>query len=318
LEKALATGDPAVEFIHQNVTAPRLRQRKIAGALTPVTTIDASSGEVAGQYEAHPYPAWIGEPADSVQLPPPVRSALGPGGREAIHSVLVAGCGTGEHAAVAARAWPRADILAIDISRTSLAYAMDRLQGETRERIHFELADLLKVEQLGRRFQVIETMGVLHHLADPEAGLRALTQVLEPGGIIGIGLYSAAARTKLAAVGKRFDDQDMKSDEAVRRFRAWALAELKAPELLHSPDFYSIGGCRDAFFHVREHCYSLEQIGEMLDRSGLRLLAVQTPPMAEERLGTVPEPADLAGWSAAERAHNDLFLGMYEVWAQAA
>ena len=315
LEAALATADPAVAFIKQNVTAPRLRQREIARSLVPMTAIDPSSDEVADQYEAHPYPPWIGEPTDSVRLPLPVQEALGPSGPEAIRSVLVAGCGTGQHAAIAARAWPRADILAIDISRTSLAYAIDRVQTETRDRIRFELADLLGVKQLGRRFQVIESMGVLHHLADPEAGLQALTDVLEPGGIIGIGLYSAAARAKLAAIGARFDQDEMQSDGAVRRFRAWALAELKAPELLYSPDFYSIGGCRDAFFHVREHCYSLDQVGDMLDRAGLRLLAVQAPPMAEERLGSVPGPADLVGWAAAERAHEDLFLGMYEVWA---
>ena len=317
MQAALETGDPAVSFIEQNVTTPRLRQREIAHALVPATAIDASSTKVADQYETHPYPAWIGEPIDRVRLPQAVQSASGPGGPGSIRSVLVAGCGTGQHALVAARAWPRADVLAIDISRTSLAYAIDQAPAETRGRLHFELADLLEVEQLGRRFQVIETMGVLHHLEDPEAGLQTLTRVLEPGGIIGIGLYSAAARTKLEAVRGRFGQEDMQFDEAVRRFRAWALAELKAPEVLYSPDFYSIGGCRDAFFHVREHCYSLEQIGEMLDRAGLRLLAAQTPARAEERLGSLPEPDDLAGWAVAERGHNDLFLGMYEVWAQA-
>lgn len=317
LKAALETGDPAVRFIEEGVTEPRHRQHEIARSLVPLTTIGGSNAEVAEQYEAHPYPAWVGEPMDHVELPDPIRLALGPDGPDAIESVLVAGCGTGQHAMVAGRAWPRAEILAIDISRTSLSYAIDRTPGETRDRIRFELADLLEIEQLGRRFQVIETMGVLHHLADPEAGLQALTRVLEPGGIIGIGLYSAAARVRLAEVRDRFGPGDMRSDEAVRRFRAWALAELKGSKLLYSPDFYSIGGCRDAFFHVREHCYSLEQIGDMLDRAGLRLLAIQTPRMAEEHLGTVPGPADLAGWAAAERAHDDLFLEMYSVWAQA-
>lgn len=318
LQAALETGDPAARFIEENVTAPRLRQREIARSLVPLTTIGESNAVVAGQYEAHPYPAWAGEPMDSIELPEPIISVLGAGGPQAIDSVLVAGCGTGQHALVAARAWPSADILAIDISRTSLAYAIDRTPPEMAVRIRFELADLLEIEQLGRRFQVVESMGVLHHLADPEAGLRALTRVLEPGGIIGIGLYSAAARTGLADVRDRYGPGDTTSDDAVRNFRAWALAELRGSKLLYSPDFYSIGGCRDAFFHVREHCYSLEQIGEMLDRAGLRLLAVQTPRSAKQRLGTVPEPTDLAGWSAAEREHGDLFLGMYAVWAQAA
>lgn len=317
LQAALATGDPAVRFIEENVAAPRLRQREIAQSLVPLTRIGESNADVAEQYEAHPYPAWAGEPMDSVDLPQPIIDALPPGGPQAVESVLVAGCGTGQHAMVAARAWPNADILAIDISRTSLAYAIDQTRPEIAGRIRFELADLLEIGQLGRRFQVIESMGVLHHLADPEAGLHALTAVLEPGGIIGIGLYSKAARIPLAEVRDRYGPADMESDEAVRNFRAWALAELRGSKLLYSPDFYSIGGCRDAFFHVREHCYSLEQIGEMLDRAGLRLLAVQTPRSARQRLSTLPEPADLAGWSAAEREHGDLFLGMYAVWAQA-
>lgn len=318
LQLALEMGDPTVGYIEENVTAPRLRQLGIARSLVPVTTMDPSSAGVADQYEAHPYPAWIGEPVDSVWLPPAVLSALGPGGPHSVKSVLVAGCGTGQHAAIAGRAWPKADILAIDISRTSLAYAIDRAPDETRERIRFELGDLLAVEQLGRRFEVVESMGVLHHLEDPELGLAALTRVLEPNGIIGIGLYSAAARKGFEGLRSRFSGEDMHSDEAVRRFRAWALADLKTSDLLYSPDFYSIGGCRDAFFHVREHCYSLEQIGDMIDRAGLRLLAIQTPPGAEQRLSALPAPDDLAGWAAAEREHNDLFLGMYEVWAQAA
>lgn len=317
LRAALATNDPAVSFIEENVTLPSRRQREIARTMTPATSIDESSAQVAAQYEAHPYPAWVGEPAGVAPLPPAVVATLGEDGPRAIRSVLVAGCGTGQHALVAARAWPCADILAIDLSRTSLAYAIDRTGARSRERIRFALADLLAVRELGQRFEVIEAMGVLHHLDDPEAGLRALMEVLQPGGIIGIGLYSAAARARLDVVRQRFGRDDALTDDEVRSFRAWALAGLDAPDLLHSPDFYSIGGCRDAFFHVREHRYSLDQIGEMLDRAGLTLLAVQTPSMAAERLAALPDPADLAGWAAAEREHDDLFLGMYELWARA-
>ena len=316
LPDALASGDPLAAMIAREVVAPSRRQRAIARDLVSVTPMDTSSALVAGQYEVHPYPAWVGEPSDNVELPPAVLAALGSGGVEAIKSVLVAGCGTGQHALAAACAWPNADVLAIDISRTSLAYAIDRAAEAHGGRIRFELADLLQVEKLACKFQVIETMGVLHHLDDPEAGLQALSRVLEPDGLIGIGLYSAAARTTLDTIRARYGPGDMRSDEAVRHFRAWALTELARSELLYSPDFYSIGGVRDAFFHVRERCYSLPEIGAMIDAAGLRLIAIAQPPRAAEWLETIPAPDDLEGWAEAERNYPDLFIGMYEIWAQ--
>lgn len=221
---ALATGDPLVAQIDREAVAPSVRQRAMARDMVSATPLDESSALVAGQYEVHPYPAWVGEPSGDVELPPAVLAALEPSGAGAVTSVLVAGCGTGQHALAAAGAWPNAEVLAIDISRTSLAYAIDRAGKAYDGRISFELADLLQVEKFGRRFQVIETMGVLHHLDDPDAGLRALASVLEPGGVIGIGLYSAAARVSLDTIRARYGAADMSTDAAVRHFRAWALA----------------------------------------------------------------------------------------------
>ena len=55
-------------------------------------------------------------------------------------------------------------------------------------------ADILKLDSLDRRFDVIETAGVLHHLADPAAGWRLLLSLLRPNGLMFVGLYSALAR----------------------------------------------------------------------------------------------------------------------------
>lgn len=315
LKAGLAAGDPVTQLLAERVTRAQARQRDIARALQPLTRIPEGSLAVAEQYEAHPYPAWVAEPPEPAQLPEPVLRALGRKGRGEVRSVLVAGCGTGQHAITAMHTWPNAEVLALDISRTSLAYAIDQTRDAGFGRIDFELGDLLEGASLGRRFEIIEAMGVLHHLEDPGAGLAALRDLLEPGGMIGIALYSTAARSDLAELRKHYG-RDARSDEEIRHFRAWALAQDAPPAFVHSTDFYSIGGSRDAVFHVRERTYSLPEVATLLDRAGLGLVAIQPPLGAHKLLPAVPSPADLAGWAAAERQHPQLFRSMYELWVR--
>ena len=297
------------------IIEPTERQRAIAEELQPLTAFDDSSALVAAQYEAHPYPAWVTEPGSPMDRPAAVLKALGPAGIKAPRRVLIAGCGTGQHAIAAARDWPRAQVLGIDLSRTSLAYAIDKAAQLGEARVTFGLGDILQLPTLGRRFQVIEAVGVLHHLADPAAGLSALAACLEPGGVMRIGLYSRAARQRLADVRATFGGPGA-TDRDIRRFRAWALAGLNAPEILHSPDFYSIGGCRDLVFHVREHVFALADLAPFLAGAGLELLALEAPPGAAMLTDPLPEATDLAGWDGLEQAQPMLFGGMYHFWAR--
>lgn len=199
-----------------HVTAPK-RAASIAASLTPITPIDASSAPVATQYEADPYPMWVREPVGlPVALPPVVARRADP---RRVRRVLVAGCGTGQHALVAADRWPRASLLAIDLSRASLAHAIAKTDALGINRIRFALGDLLAVETLDERFAVIEAVGVLHHLADPTAGLKALAQALAPGRVMLVALYSRRARAGLAAA-RALADGAPESPAAIRAWRA--------------------------------------------------------------------------------------------------
>jgi 2-polyprenyl-3-methyl-5-hydroxy-6-metoxy-1,4-benzoquinol methylase len=55
-------------------------------------------------------------------------------------------------------------------------------------------ADILDLGKLSRQFDIVESAGVLHHMDDPVAGWRVLTDCLKPGGLMKIGLYSELAR----------------------------------------------------------------------------------------------------------------------------
>ena len=108
--------------------------------------------------------------------------------------VLVAGCGTWQ-ATKFALTHPAARVVAIDISRTSLDHnealkkKYDLTNLETRQ---------LPIESTGdleQRFDLIVSTGVLHHLADPGAGLRALRSVLGAEGVMYLMLYAPYGRT---------------------------------------------------------------------------------------------------------------------------
>ena len=107
--------------------------------------------------------------------------------------VLVAGCGPWQ-AAKFALCHPSARVVAIDISPTSLDHTealkkkYDLTNLETR-RLPIESAG-----ELERSFDLIVSTGVLHHLADPDAGLRALRSVLGDEGVMYLMLYAPYGR----------------------------------------------------------------------------------------------------------------------------
>ncbi|HNN96007.1 MAG TPA: methyltransferase domain-containing protein, partial [Pseudomonadota bacterium] len=162
---------------------------------------DPVSLAVRAQYEASPFPRWQAQPnwlpgqGDRSQLRLLPALVQHPAPR-----ILVAGCGTGKHPIATAMSYPQAEVLAIDLSLSSLAYAQRKSDELGLRNLRFVRADLLSCAELGMHFDAVESMGVLHHLADPRRGLRALLGVLKPQGWLRLGLYSATARRDITAL----------------------------------------------------------------------------------------------------------------------
>jgi hypothetical protein len=126
---ALKWPDYAAGLLRQQVKEPleEIGDRAAIPALTPVD--NSTSVEVMRQYEENPYPRWTINPLSV--LGRPKASADWP---QAGPSILIAGCGTGEHPFDIAQKSPEASILAIDLSRVSLAYARRKTREVTRLR----------------------------------------------------------------------------------------------------------------------------------------------------------------------------------------
>lgn len=114
---------------------------------------------------------------------------------------LVAGGGTGDATIFLAEQLraigaTNAEIVHLDMSEASTALARERARIRGLSNITWVNYSLLSLPALGLgKFDYINCSGVLHHLADPDLGLRALRSVLKDDGAIGLMLYATTGRT---------------------------------------------------------------------------------------------------------------------------
>jgi len=281
------------------------------------------SDAVRAQYEANPYPRWRA-PAGRQRVSVAAHlAALGAPHAQPL-AVLVAGCGTGFEPIDLARMDPSLAITALDLSAASLAYGQ-RMAGVLGvDAVRFVQGDILDVSGLDQRFGLVNCTGVLHHMDRPEQGLAALAEVLEPGGVLRLALYSERARAWVAEAHRAIGEHGWDAGAAgIRAFRAHVLAlppEQPLSRLRESDDFYTLSGCRDLCFHVREHWYQLPAIGEMLAAAGLELLMLDAPPDGQrlfaQLYGTGADRRNLALWDQLEATVPHLFAGMFHLWAR--
>ncbi|MGH7032163.1 MAG: tetratricopeptide repeat protein [Stellaceae bacterium] len=170
--------------------------------------LDVTFGGVRGQYEALPFPARDPE-GERYLLYVSVPDILGKvnqycfgGARDFAKGmrVLAAGCGTGDSVIWLAhqlRGTP-SEIVALDLSAASLATAKARAEIRGLSGIQWVNASLLDLPRLGLGpFDYITCLGVLHHLAEPEAGLAALAGALAAAGGLALMLYGARGRAHI-------------------------------------------------------------------------------------------------------------------------
>ena len=315
------------DVLVQQVREPA-QERELRSAIPALTVIeDEVSRQVRAQYEENPYPRWTkAEPVRAPlvfddylrrRLPASVFRKLG----KTELDVLVAGCGTGQHAIETTQRFAGAKVLALDLSLTSLAYALRKTRALGRTNLEYCQADILKLGSLGRRFDLIESSGVLHHLADPFGGWRVLLSLLRPGGFMTVGLYSALARAEVVKARALIAERGYRSSaDDIRRCRQALFEDGSFAAITSSGDFFSTSGCRDLLFHVQEQRLTIPQIAEFIAANGLSFVGFDldhaTPQKYLQHFPQDRAMTDLACWDAFEREHPHTFAGMYQFWVQ--
>jgi SAM-dependent methyltransferase len=289
----------------------------------PAATTAAIARRVSTFYENHPYPPLV----DDLQA---YRQLWDNGRRRADahlfwpdhhyrddRSILVAGCGTTQAAHYALR-WPRAQVIGIDVSARSIAFTQGLKRKHMLANLEVHQLPVERVAELGQSFEHVVCTGVLHHLPDPDAGLRALHEVLAPTGAINVMVYAPYGRAgvymlqdycrRLGIGGTTTEIRDLAAS-----LKALPPDHPIASLLRNSPDFANKVGLADALLHPQDRAYSVPQLLDFLDRAGLAFgrWVRQAPYLPWcGALASTPHHSRLVGLAAeAQYAAIELFRG---------
>jgi SAM-dependent methyltransferase len=220
--------------------------------------------------------------------------------------ILDAGCGTGVSTDSLVHLNPQARVTAIDLSPGALKVAKERCQRSGATRVEFHHLSLFNVDQLPGEFDLINSVGVLHHTPDPIRGIKALASKLAPGGLMHIFVYGELGRWEIElmqkAIGmlqgdKRGDYQDgvkigrsvfaslPETNRLVKREKErWAIEN-------HQDECFA-----DMYVHPQEIDYNIETLFELIDAAGLEFIGFSNPDFwnLERLLAKAPEALERA------------------------
>ncbi len=232
-------------------------------------------------------------------------------------SILIAGCGTSQAAKHALR-WPGAKITAIDLSATSVRHTEDLKGKYNLTNLHVHQLSIDRLADLHSSFDQIVCTGVLHHLRDPGAGLRALRAVLNPGGAMHLMLYAPFGRAGIYMLQEFAQRLGIRAtDDGIRDLIA-ALRLLPPGHPLENllrlaPDFRHEAALADALLHPQDRAYSVPQLFDFLNNSGLTFARwIKQAPYSPHCgvLSQIPQSSRLAELPpAGQYAVAELFRG---------
>lgn len=295
--------------------------KKTIKSLSPIQ--DKVSQNVQEQYEENPYPRWkvLGKKGGVRTFYRNILKRAETGKKK--EQILIAGCGTGRHSLGVAREFPNHKILAVDLSTSSLSYAIRKTKELGFKNVRYLQADILKLEELGQTFDIIESSGVLHHMEDPLAGWQVLTNLLNDGGIMKIGLYSELARASVVEARDIIADMGYESnDRGIRQMREY-IKDNKDNKTLKAAtewnDFFSLSMCRDLLFHAQEHRYTIAKLKNHLQQLGLELSAMQisNSDKKSQYLSLNPEDISIQSFEKIgrfEEGNPTTFKSMYQFY----
>jgi SAM-dependent methyltransferase len=267
----------------------------------------AVSTAVAKLYDTYPFP-----PEPLLDEPPPgynwrwnwlaaYNFCTGQKPARADIRILDAGCGTGVGTEYLVHLNSQAQVVGIDLSAGALDVAKERCRRSGADRVEFHHLSLYEANCVPGEFELINCVGVLHHLPDPVRGIQTLARKLAPGGLMHIFVYSELGRWEIKlmqeAIGLLQGKQQGDYRDGVQIGREIFAALPENNRLLkREQERWSLENHRDECFadmyvHPQEIDYNIETLFELIDASGLRFMGFSNPRVwqLERLIGKAPD-----------------------------
>jgi 2-polyprenyl-3-methyl-5-hydroxy-6-metoxy-1,4-benzoquinol methylase len=215
--------------------------------------------------------------------------------------ILDAGCGTGVGTEYLVHLNPQAQVTGIDLSAEALAVARERCRRSGANRVEFHHLSLYDAAQLPGEFDLINSVGVLHHLPDPIWGIQSLAAKLAPGGLMHIFVYAELGRWEIQLMQKAIallqgsQQGDYRDGVKVGRQIFAALPEnnrlVKREKERWSLENHRDECFADMYVHPQEIDYNIETLFQLIDASGLEFVGFSNPQIWQigRLLGKNPE-----------------------------
>jgi tetratricopeptide (TPR) repeat protein/ubiquinone/menaquinone biosynthesis C-methylase UbiE len=320
-----------VELITQQIVEPN-EEKELRNEINTLGIIDDEvSQKVRAQYEENPYPRWLnvhklkGESVRRVMKRSfpyiPLEQILD----NQAPDILIAGCGTGQQVINRSFGFQSSKVLGVDISLSSLSYAKRKARELKLTNVEFIHADLLNLHLLNKTFDIIECIGVLHHMDDLVEGWNVLANVLNVRGLMRIGLYSKIARKDIVATQSFIAEKGYPANSCgIRKCRQDIFAMPHSSifsNMTRITDFYTLSETRDLLFHVQENQFTLLQIAEIINKLGLTFIGFDFDNPLEQkryldRFPDDPTATSLHNWHKYEQENSNAFIGLYLFWVQ--
>ncbi len=228
--------------------------------------------------------------------------------------ILDAGCGTGVSTDYLCHLNPGASVLAVDISAGTLEVARERTRRSGAaaqvQDLRIEQRSLLDLQGEGP-FDYINSVGVLHHLRQPEQGLRALADLLRPGGVLHLFLYADGGRWEIHRTQRSLARLGVGSGAEAIQLGRQLLTQLPPGNRLrrHHEQRWALDtqadvNFADMYLHPQETSYNLQRLMAFVASADLEFAGFSNP--------EVWDPARLLSGGLLERA---LALPELERWA---
>ena len=254
-------------------------------------TTQTSAALVRAQYENLPYPPR--DPQDEARRlvstwldDLPMINHYGCRGLQDFRNgyrVLVAGGGTGDGSIFLAEQLreTNAEILHVDVSEASIQIARERARVRRLENLQFvhRSIDTLTEEDFGQ-FDYINCSGVLHHLSNPDDGLKALLRLMKPAGVLGLMVYATYGRTGVYQMQSLLGMLSGTENDAVKLAVAREVLAsaprsnwfLRGEELHNDHKNMGDAGLYDLLLHPQDRAYTVSELYEWLeDEHGMHI-----------------------------------------------